>query len=91
MIGLNKVLSHCPIVFADAAVEQALSSGRDFSVQLPEHYDREAKRPIRILSTDGRLLGLAEAATVQERADQASRPGDFWVHPIVVLVASKAN
>jgi tRNA pseudouridine55 synthase len=91
MIGLSKVLSHWPIVLADAAVEQALSMGRDFSVQLPEQGHREAKCLIRILSTDGRLLGLAEAAAVQERADRVSRPGDFWVHPVVVLVASKSN
>ena len=91
MIGLNGVLSHYPMVLADAAAEQALSVGRDFSVQLPELGNREAKRLFRVFSADGRLLGLAEPVAAEERADHVSRPGDFWVHPVVVLVASKSN
>jgi tRNA pseudouridine55 synthase len=87
MIGLNGVLTHYPTVIGDAAVEQALSVGRDFSTQLPEQKPGEARRLVRVVSSDGRLLGVAEPVSAQRPVSRVSDLGESRFRPVVVLVA----
>jgi tRNA pseudouridine55 synthase len=89
MISLARVLVHFPSVVADAAVERALSAGQDFRVLEPPTGIEEEKCLVRVLSPDGRMLGLAEPVSVAAPASAAFEQTEFRFHPVVVLMATR--